>query len=132
MLFFMLIKDIIYQIFSCCVQLFASAAQIYISCEPHRIENCIRNINMDLDRIHQWSSNYLAINPGKSQALLVNPPILSSPIVLSLLLGSNHITFVDKVKNLDSILNQKLTSQCCLYSGADWPYNVEGFFLRGP
>jgi hypothetical protein len=67
-------------------------------------------MNMDLDRIHQWSiENCLAINPKKSQALLVNPSIIPSPIVSPLLLGSNHITFVDKVKNLSIIFNQELT-----------------------
>jgi hypothetical protein len=68
------------------------------------------NMNMDLDRIHQWSiENCLAINPKKSQALLVNPTILPSPIVSPLLLGSNHIAFVNKVKNLRIIFNQELT-----------------------
>jgi hypothetical protein len=101
LLFSMLINDIVHQITSCCVYLYADDVQIYISCEPHRIKNCIRNMNMDLDRIHQWSiENCLAINPEKSQAFLVNLSILPSPIVSPLLLGSIHIAFVDKVKHL--------------------------------
>jgi hypothetical protein len=66
-------------------------------------------MNMDLDRIHQWSiENCLAMNPEKFQALLVNPSIFPSPIVSPLLLGSNHIAFVDKVNNLGIIFNQEL------------------------
>jgi hypothetical protein len=67
-----------------------------------------RNINMD--RIHHWSfENCLAVKPEKTQALLVNPPIVSSPIVLPLLLGSNHITFVDiKLKIWTSSLTRSL------------------------
>jgi hypothetical protein len=98
----MFINDIVYQLTS----YRADDVQIYISCEPHRIENCIciRNMNMDLDRMHQWYiEKCLAINTVKSQVLLVNPYILLSPMVSPLLLGSNHNTFVDNVKNLGMI-----------------------------
>jgi hypothetical protein len=65
---------------------------------------------MDFDRIHQWSiENCLPRNPEKSQALLANPSILPSPIVSPLLIGSNHIAFVDNVKNLGNTFNQELT-----------------------
>jgi hypothetical protein len=95
LLFSMFINGIVHQITSCRVHLYADDVQIYISCEPHRIENCIHNMNMDLDRIHQWSiENCLALNSKKSQALLVNPSILASPIVSTLLLGPNHIAFI--------------------------------------
>jgi hypothetical protein len=99
------INDIVYQNTSCRVHFYAEDVQIYIRCELHRIENCIRNMNMDLDRIHQWSIEIcLATNPEKSQALLVNPLSIVSP----LLLGSKHIAFVDKVKNMGFIFNQEL------------------------
>jgi hypothetical protein len=65
---------------------------------------------MDLDRVHCWSiENCLAINPEKSQALLINPSILLSPIVSPLLLKTNQIAFVNKVNNLGVIFNQDLT-----------------------
>jgi hypothetical protein len=71
LLFSMFINDIVYQITSCHVHLFADDVHIYISYEPHHIENCIRNMNLDLDRNHLWSiENFLAINSEKSQALL--------------------------------------------------------------
>jgi hypothetical protein len=67
-------------------------------------------LKMDLDRVHRWSiENCLAINPEKSQALLINPSILSPTIVSPLLLGTNQIAFVNKVKNLGIIFNQDLT-----------------------
>jgi hypothetical protein len=89
--------------------------QIYTSCESHCIKNCIRNMNMDLDQIHQWNiEKCLTINPEKSQALLVNPYIIHSPIVSPLLLGSIHITFVDKVKKLGIIFNQELNIKVAL------------------
>jgi hypothetical protein len=95
LLFSMFINDIVHEITSCCVYLYADNVPIYISCEPDCIENFIRNMNMDLDRIHEWSlKNFLAINPEKSQAFLVNPSFLPSPIVSPLLLGSNHIVFL--------------------------------------
>jgi hypothetical protein len=77
LVFSMFINDIVYQITSCPVYLYAEDVQIYISCELHCIENCIRNMNIDLGRIHEWSiENCLAINPEKPQALLVNLSIL--------------------------------------------------------
>jgi hypothetical protein len=104
LLFSMFIKDIVCQITSCRVHLYADDVQIYISCEPHYINNRIHNMNMELDRIHKWYiEKCLAINTVKYQALLVNPYILRSPIVSPLLLGSNHNAFVDKVKNLGMI-----------------------------
>jgi hypothetical protein len=65
---------------------------------------------MDLDKDRQWPIGTCpAINSEKSQALLINLSILHSPIVSPLPLGSNHIGFVDKVKNLGISFNQKLT-----------------------
>jgi hypothetical protein len=76
LLFSMFINDIVHQITLYLVHFYADDVQMYISCELHRIENCLRNMNMDLDRIHQWSNeNCLAKNPEKSQALLVKPYI---------------------------------------------------------
>jgi hypothetical protein len=64
---------------------------------------------MNFDRVHRWSiQNCLAMNPEKLQALLVNPSILLSPIVSPLLLGTNQIAFVNKVKNLGILFNQNL------------------------
>jgi hypothetical protein len=40
----MLINDIVFQITSCHVHFYADDVQIYISCEPHHIENCIHNM----------------------------------------------------------------------------------------
>jgi ribonucleases P/MRP protein subunit RPP40 len=63
LLFSMFINDIISQITSCRVQLYADDVQLYISLEPKHIEKCKRNLNMDLDRVHCWSiKNCLAIN----------------------------------------------------------------------
>jgi hypothetical protein len=102
----MFINDIVHQITSCRVHLYADDVQIYTNCKPV--------VSMDLDWIHQWSiENCLAIKTEKSQALLANPSILPSPIVSPFLFGSNHIAFVDKVKNLGIIFNQELTRICC-------------------
>jgi Reverse transcriptase (RNA-dependent DNA polymerase) len=110
LLFSMFINDIVAQITSCRVHLYADDVQLYISCEPHRIEHCIHQMNMDLESIHCWSvQNCLAINPEKSQALLINPSLLPSPIVSPILLGTNRIAFVEKTKNLGIIFNQELT-----------------------
>jgi hypothetical protein len=78
----MFINDIVSQIALCRVHLYADDFQLYISCEPQHIENCIRILNMDLDRVYRWSiENCLAINPEKSQALLINPLILLSAAI---------------------------------------------------
>jgi hypothetical protein len=90
--FSMFINDIVSQITSCRAHLYADDVQLYNSCEPKHIENCIRNLNMNFDRVHRWSiENCMAINPEKLQALLVNPSILLSPIVSPLLLGTNQV-----------------------------------------
>jgi hypothetical protein len=92
LLFSMIINDIVLQIPSCRVHFYAND----VSCEPQHIKNCIRYFNMDLDRVHCWSiENCLAINPKKSQTLLINQSIL---LVSPLLLGTNHIAFLNKVE----------------------------------
>jgi ribonucleases P/MRP protein subunit RPP40 len=92
LLFSMIINDIVLQIPSCRVHFYADD----VSCEPQHIKNCIRYFNMDLDRVHCWSiENCLAINPKKSQTLLINQSIL---LVSPLLLGTNHIAFLNKVE----------------------------------
>jgi hypothetical protein len=85
LLFFMFINDIVSQITSCRVHLYVVS---------HNTSK---------------TANYLAINPEKSQALLINPSILLSLIVSPLLLGTNQIAFVNKVKNLGITFNQDLT-----------------------
>jgi hypothetical protein len=110
LLFSMFINEIVSQFTSYRVHLYADDVQLYISCEPQYIENCIRNLNMDLGRVHRWSiENCLAINPKKSQALLINPSLLLLPLISPLLLGTNQIAFVSKVKNLGIIFNHNLT-----------------------
>jgi hypothetical protein len=67
-------------------------------------------LNVELEHIHQWSSfNGLFVNPGKSQALVVNPRFLRFDNTQYLHLVGNHIQFYRKVKNLCLLMNDELT-----------------------
>jgi hypothetical protein len=70
LLFSMFINDIVHQITSSRVHLYVDDVQTYISFEPHRIENCIRNMNIDLDRVHWELSGH---KTGKILSITVQP-----------------------------------------------------------
>jgi hypothetical protein len=72
--------------------------------------NCVERLTADFEHIHQWSSsNGLFVNPGISQAMVVNPRSLRLDDTQYLHLGGNRIEFYRKVKNLGLLMNDELT-----------------------
>jgi hypothetical protein len=70
----------------------------------------IARLNEDLDRIHQWSmANRLFINSSKSQAMIINPPLLPIDVSPQNRLGADVIPCYKKLKNLGLLINQDLT-----------------------
>jgi hypothetical protein len=46
--------------------------QIYHTCAVSDFQKCIDELNLDLQRVHEWASaNGLKLNPKKSQVMLI-------------------------------------------------------------
>jgi hypothetical protein len=93
-LFFILfINDITTVIRTCNNHLYADDVQIYTSYSPSDYKNCVEK----LEHIHQWSlSNGLFVNPGKSQAMVVNRRSLRFDDILM----NDEMTWDDQVSKV--------------------------------
>jgi hypothetical protein len=70
LLFSIFINDIVAQIDFCQFDMYADDVQLYLSDDPCSLDECIRRINADLDRLYIWTGdNGLCLNPEKSQAM---------------------------------------------------------------
>jgi hypothetical protein len=90
--------------------IFVDDLQIYHTCAASDFHKCIDELNLDLQRVHEWATaNGLKLNPIKSQVIVINrcradipPPTLQ--------IGSDVIKVVSKVNNLGFVLNERLTA----------------------
>jgi hypothetical protein len=69
LLFSKLIDDIVAQID---FHMYADDVQLYLSDDSCSLDECIRRMDADLDRLYIWSG--LCLNPAKSQAILIGFP----------------------------------------------------------
>lgn len=110
LLFTMYINDISDSLQYCDIHLYADDVQIYMSCGLEQIEQCVRNLNQDLQRIHNWASiNYLSVNPSKSKCVVITPRHKRLTYEPELVINSDKIEIVPKAKNLGIIFNNTLT-----------------------
>jgi hypothetical protein len=87
----------------------ADDLQIYHTCAVPDFQSCIEELNLDLQLVHEWvAPNGLKLNPIKSQVKVISRCRIDiSPPTL--LIGSDVIKVVPKVKNLGVVLNERLT-----------------------
>jgi hypothetical protein len=110
-LFSLFINDVSQFINKCSYHLYADDLQIYNSSKKTEFENCVSEINEDLDNIKNWAlNNGLRLNVAKTQSIIISgirmvdenfspPPIL---------LDGQIIPYSDKVINLGVVLEKHL------------------------
>ena len=74
-------------------------------------EVCENKLNRDLDRLDNWSKDWLIhFNASKTEYLLIsNKPKINQNVHLNLILGSSNINQVSTHKHLGVVLNETLT-----------------------
>lgn len=110
LLFNMYANDLPDCVNSCKVRLYADDVQVYISCDPEHVNECVETLNGDLGRIHDWASaNGLSINPSKSKCLIISKRTLIPTQVPQIDLNGQSINIVKTAKNLGIVFNSNLT-----------------------
>lgn len=90
--------------------IYADDVQIYQSCPLGLIDNCAHNINLDLERILNWSIKYgLTLNPNKCKCLVISKTILDLSYFPPVTLNNLPIEFVNSSRNLGVVFNRTLT-----------------------
>jgi hypothetical protein len=90
--------------------IYADDLQIYHSSSVSDLQRCCDEINMDLQRIHvSATANGLKLNPEKSQVILIHRCRADIPPP-TLLIGDNVVKDVPRVRNLEFVLNERLTA----------------------
>jgi hypothetical protein len=90
--------------------IFADDLQIYHNCAVSDLQRCIDELNLDLQRVHEWAAaNGLKLNPMKGREIVIihcrvdiSPP--------TLLMWSDNIKVALKVNNPGFVLNERLTA----------------------
>jgi hypothetical protein len=91
LLFISYIDDVSRVIRYCCFHIFADDLQIYHTCAVSDFPKCIDELNLDLQRLHEWAAaNGLKLNPVKSQVIVISRCRVDIP-PLTLLRGSDVI-----------------------------------------
>lgn len=90
--------------------MFADDVQIYMPCKPDDIHNCVRSMNLELNKITDWiSRNKLSLNVSKTQAIAIYCSKLDTSVLPSLTLLNQVIPYVSKVKNLGLTITSTLS-----------------------
>jgi hypothetical protein len=77
--------------------MYVDDVQFYLSDDPCSLDECIRRMNANLDRLYIWSTeNSLCLNPEKSQAIVIG----FSP-------GRATIPFCTRVQSLGLTINSR-------------------------
>jgi hypothetical protein len=109
-LFISYIDDVLRVIRYCRFHIYADDLQIYHTSAVSDVQKCIDELNLDMQRVHEWAAaNGHKLNPIKSQVIVISrcrvdirPP--------TLLIGYDVIKIVHKVKSLGFVLNEGLTA----------------------
>lgn len=93
----------------CGVHMYADDVQLYISCQPSEINDCVVKINSDLNNIMEWASgNGLQLNARKSKAMIIGNHNSITTVLPPILLDNSKIDTVATAKNLGVVFNEKL------------------------
>lgn len=110
LLFCIYINDLPEILRHCNIQIYADDVQLYTSSRIGNLQQCVDNINADLDNINSWAcSNGLCINPAKSKCILITKRSQFHNTNFSLKINNTIIKFVQSYKNLGVIFNDELT-----------------------
>lgn len=94
----------------CGVHMYADDVQLYISCLPSQINDCIGKLNHDLENINKWASiNGLCLNAQKSKAIVISKQNYDQSSLPTIHIGQSTIELVESAKNLGIVINNKLT-----------------------
>jgi hypothetical protein len=89
----------------CRIHIYADDLQIYHTYGVLDFQRCIDELNLDLQRVHEWAAaNGLKLNPIKVQVIVISRCRVDIPPP-TLLIGSDVIKVVPKVNNLGFVLN---------------------------
>ena len=113
LLFTILVSDIASNIRFCKYHLYADDTQLYISGKVEEINNLIKNINSDLNRIANFSlDNSLKLNEGKSTYIIIgssqNIEKLNKMNLLNITINNKIIERETIVKNLGILFDENL------------------------
>lgn len=104
--------DVIKSIRHCRYHIYADDIQIYLSFKPHELEESLRLINNDLERIFNWSkSNALVLNPNKTKYIVLgsrHQVQLVKSKSPSLEINGSRIEGVCEIRNLGLLLDENM------------------------
>jgi hypothetical protein len=101
---------------SCSFHIYADDLQIYHTCAVSDFQKCIDELNLDVQRVHEWvAANGLKLNPIKSQVIVISRCRVDVPSP-TLLIGSDVINVVPRVNNLGFVSNDDLNGVVVRYA----------------
>lgn len=110
LLFSIYINDLPRVINSCKIHMYADDVQLYTSSNVRNVENCILNLNAELNLVFEWARmNRLTLNPKKSQCLVIFKKIYDTSSIPKVSINGVDIAYVNNTKNLGMIFNNTLT-----------------------
>lgn len=112
LLFSIFINDLPDIVYSCHTHMYADDVLLYNFSELGLMENCIVRVNEDLTSIQKWSlENKLLLNPSKTLCMICSRSEVTLDDLPKIVLNSQVVDYVSKVKYLGFQINNKLT--CC-------------------
>lgn len=109
LLFTIYINDLPSQLNYCEIQMYADDVQLYISCVPDDVAECIDKVNFDLNKVYKWATaNGLSLNAKKSKAMIIGKVNSLSVNFPAIVINNSKIEIVETAKNLGVIFNKHL------------------------
>lgn len=110
LLFSLYANDLPSKLQICKVRMYADDVQLYVSCKLSDIQQCISDLNHDLQRVYLWATaNGLSINPNKSKCLIIKKRLQVINITPIITINNQTIEIANSVKNLGIYFNSTLT-----------------------
>jgi hypothetical protein len=103
LLYISYIDDVSKVIRYCRFHIYADDLQIYHTCAVLDFQRCIDELNLDLQRVHEWAAAYdLKLNPIKSQVIVISRCRVDIPPP-TMPIRSDVIKVVPKINNLGCV-----------------------------
>lgn len=109
-LFSLYINDLPETLSHCNIHIYADDVQLYLGSDENNLEEGVRKMNDDLQKIFAWvSNNSLTLNASKSKCLIISRKKHNFVNTPPILLNKEEIQVVDKGKNLGIVFNNTLS-----------------------